>query len=169
MTQQCCENFQGRIAMTSKTLMFNNLVSSFLLIIVICAGSLCASSPAEANSGPTSAAGATDVRGTWSGTFFPKHTNVAAFTITVVISQDAHESLIGSASLNSDCLKDVRLQVTVTGPKVVLAGSNEAGHNITVRGTLDKTGTLLKSTYILNGSATGSCETDNGSGTLAKQ
>ena len=63
----------------------------------------------------------------------------------------------------------MQLQVTVTGSKVVLAGSNEEGHNITVRGTLDKTGTLLKSTYILNGSATGNCETDDGSGDLVKR
>ena len=89
--------------------------------------------------------------------------------MTVVISQDAPGTLIGSASLNSDCLEGVQLQVTVTGSKVVLAGSNEEGHNITLRGTLDNTGTLLKSTYILNGSATGKCETDDGSGTLARQ
>ena len=38
-----------------------------------------------------------------------------------------------------------------------------------MRGTLDKTGTLLKSTYILNGSATGNCETDDGLGTLVKR
>jgi hypothetical protein len=169
MIQQCCENFQGRIAMTSKTL-FNNVVSSFLILIVICAGSICASNLAEAKSGQaTSPAGATDVRGTWSGTFFPKHANVAPFTMTVVINEDAEGSLIGDSSLNSNCLKGVRLKVTVTGSKVVLAGSDEHGDNITVRGTVDKTGTLMKSTYILNGSATGSCETDQGLGTLAKQ
>jgi len=38
-----------------------------------------------------------------------------------------------------------------------------------VRGTVDKTGTLLKASYILNGSATGRCETDNGTGNLAKR
>jgi hypothetical protein len=40
---------------------------------------------------------------------------------------------------------------------------------MTLRGSLDSTGTLLKSTYVLNGSATGGCETDDGTGTLAKQ
>ena len=63
----------------------------------------------------------------------------------------------------------MQLKVTVTGSKVVLAGSNEHGDNITVRGTVDNTGTLMKSTYILNGSATGSCETDDGSGDLVKR
>ena len=156
--------------MTSKTRLFNNLVGSFLLIIVMSAGSLCGASPAEAKSDQAaSAADATDVRGTWSGTFFSKHANVASFAMTVVINQDTHGALIGSASLNSNCLKGVQLQVTVTGPKILLSGSDERGDNITVRGTLDNTATLLKSTYILNGSATGSCETDNGSGTLAKQ
>jgi hypothetical protein len=158
------------MAMTSKTLLFHNLVSSLLLITVIGAGSLCCASPAQAKGGQsTSAAPSTDVTGTWSGTFIPKHANVASFAMTVEISQDSSGTLIGSASLNSDCLKGVQLQVTVTGSKVVLAGSNEAGHNLTVRGTLDKTGTMLKSTYILNGSATGSCETDDGSGDLVKR
>jgi hypothetical protein len=156
--------------MTSKTLLFNKLVSSFLLITVIGIGPICAASLAEAkNEQPTSAAGSTDVTGTWSGTFFSKHANVASFTMTVVIDQDERGALIGSSSLNSDCLKGVQLRVTVTGSKVVLAGSNEEGNNITLRGTVDKTGTLLKSTYILNGSATGTCETDDGSGSLAKR
>ncbi len=156
--------------MTSKTLLFNHLVGAFLLIIVIGAGSVCAAATAEAKNGQSSSATrSTDVTGTWSGTFFSKHANVASFTMTVEISQDTPGILIGSASLNSDCLKGVQLQVTVTGSKVVLAGSNQEGDNITVRGTLDKTGTLLKSTYILNGSATGSCETDGGSGDLVKR
>ena len=51
----------------------------------------------------------------------------------------------------------------------VLAGSDEEGDNITMRGTVDKTGTLLKASYILNGSATGRCETDDGTGNLAKR
>ena len=63
----------------------------------------------------------------------------------------------------------MQLEVTVTGSKVVLAGSDEEGDNITVRGTVDKTGTLLKSSYILNGSATGRCETDTGTGSLARR
>jgi len=112
---------------------------------------------------------ATDMRGTWSGTFFSKHSNVAPFTMTVVINPDSRGHLIGSSSLDSDCLRGVQLEVTVTGSKVVLAGSDQEGDNITVRGTVDKTGALLKATYILNGSATGKCETDVGTGSLARR
>jgi hypothetical protein len=146
-----------------------------LVLLITGAACLYFSTPAEAQGKqPAPPAGsaqpaAADVRGTWSGTFFPKHSNVAPFTMTVVINPDANGRLIGTSTLNSDCLKDVRLEVTVTGANVVLSGSDESGDNITVRGTLDKTGTLLKASYILNGSATGRCETDNGTGNLAKR
>ena len=112
---------------------------------------------------------AADVRGTWSGTFFSKHSNVEPFTMTVVITPNASGHLVGSSSLNSECLKGAQLQVTVTGPKVVLAGSDEEGDSLTVRGTLDSTGTLLTTSYILNGSASGRCETDDGTGNLGKR
>ena len=112
---------------------------------------------------------ASDVRGTWSGTFYSKHKNVAAFTVTIVIDQDDKGKLVGSSSLDADCLKGVQLEVTVTGSRVVLAGSDNDGNNITVRGAIDSTGTLAKVTYILNGSATGRCETDDGTGNLARR
>ena len=89
--------------------------------------------------------------------------------MTVVINLDARGHLVGNSTLNSDCLKWVQLEVTVTGLKVVLAGSDEEGDSMTVRGTVDKTGTLLKANYILNGSASGRCETDDGTGSLAKR
>ena len=89
--------------------------------------------------------------------------------MTVVINPDSRGHLIGSSSLNSECLKGAQLEVTVTGSNIVLAGSDEEGDNMTVRGTVDKTGTLLKASYILNGSATGRCETDDGAGSLAKR
>jgi hypothetical protein len=162
--------------MTSKTFSFHvRLLSLLLLMTMMGAARLSASTPADAQSEQaTSAAGsteqpATEIRGTWSGTFFSKHSNVVPFTMTVVISSDSRGHLVGTSSLNSDCLKDLRLEVTVTGSNVVLAGSDENGDNITVRGTVDKTGTLLKASYILNGSATGRCETDNGTGSLAKR
>src|SRR5712692_1759683 len=155
--------------MTSKTFSFHVLLLSLLLLMTMMgAAYLYASTPADAQSKQaTSAAGAkqqpaAEVRGTWSGTFFSKDSNVAAFTMTVVINPDSGGHLIGSSSLNSDCLKGAQLDVTVTGSKVVLAGSDEEGNNITVRGTVDKTGTLLKSTYIVDGSATGRCETETG-------
>ena len=162
--------------MTSKSFSFHVwLLSLLLLMTMMGAAYLYASTPADAQSKQATSAAeskqqpATEIRGTWSGTFFSKHSNVAPFTMTVVINPDSRGHLIGSSTLNSDCLKDVRLEVTVTGSKVVLAGSDENGDNITVRGTVDKTGTLLKASYILNGSATGRCETDNGTGNLAKR
>ena len=161
--------------MTSKTLLINVLFPSLLLISRVGAGPIYAAAAGNPDGKQTTSAtgstqqAATDVRGTWSGTFFSKHSNVAPFTMTVVITPDSRGHLIGSSSLNSDCLKGAQLEVTVTGSQVVLAGSNEAGDNITVRGTVDNTGTLLKAKYILNGSATGTCETDDGTGTLAKR
>ena len=112
---------------------------------------------------------AVDVKGTWSGTLYSKHSNVVPFTITVEISPDGSGHLIGKSSLSSDCLKGTKLQITVVGSKVVLAGSDDEGDNITVQGTLDASGVLLRSSYILNGSATGKCETDDGTGDLAKR
>ena len=161
--------------MTSKTLVSNILLLLLLLMTTMGAGSLYAAGPSDdQGKQPTSAAGptqqaATDVRGTWSGTFFSKHSNVAPFTMTVVINPNARAHLIGSSTLNSECLRGAQLEVTVTGSTVVLAGSDEEGDDMTVRGTLDSTGTVLTSTYILNGSATGRCETDDGTGSLTKR
>jgi hypothetical protein len=112
---------------------------------------------------------ASDVTGTWSGTFQSDHANVAPFTITVVINPDSRGHLVGNSSLYSDCVKDVNLQVTVNGSKIVLAGSDADGNSLTFRGTIDKTGTLLNLRYIANGSASGKCETDQGSGTMGKR
>jgi hypothetical protein len=151
------------------------LLSVSLLLTMLGATCLYAPSPADAQSKQATSAAdsaqqpATEIRGTWSGTFFSKHSNVAPFTMTVVINPDARGHLIGSSTLNSDCLKGVQLEVVVTGSKVVLAGSDEDGDSITVRGTLDKTGTLLKASYILNGSATGRCETDGGTASFARR
>ena len=112
---------------------------------------------------------ATDVRGTWTGTFSSNHSGVAPFTITVVIDANSNGHLVGTSTLNSRCLKGASLHVTVTGSTVVLAGSDRAGNNMTLRGSLDDTATLLKSAYIFNGSAGGGCETDDGTGTLTKR
>ena len=162
--------------MTNKTFSCRVLFLSFsLLRTMMGAAYLCAPGPAGAQGKQAaSAAGSTqqpaaEIRGTWSGTFFSKHSNVASFTMTVVINPDSRGHLIGSSTLNSDCLKGAHLEITVTGSKVVLAGSDDEGDNITVRGTVDKTSTLLKASYILNGSATGRCETDGGTGSLARR
>lgn len=114
-------------------------------------------------------AASTTVQGTWSGTFTSNSPNTSPFTITVVISPDSRGRLFGAASLVFECIKSHRLQVTQNGSSVVLAGSDAEGDNITFRGTLDSTGTLLNLNYVLNGSASRNCETDNGSGTLGKR
>jgi len=161
--------------MTRKIFSFRVLLFPLLPLMTMIGAACLYAAPADAKSKQaTSAASSTqepaiEIRGTWSGTFFSKHSNVAPFTMTVVINPDSGGHLIGTSTLSSDCLKDVRLEVTVTGSKVVLSGSDESGDNITVRGTVDKTGTLLKASYILNGSATGRCETDDGTGNLAKR
>ncbi len=161
--------------MTSKAFSLNIvLLSSLLLMTMAGAASLYAANPPDQNKQSTSAPGssqkaAADVRGTWSGTFFSHHSHVAPFTMTVVINPDSRGHLIGISTLDSDCLKGAQLQVTVTGSTVVLAGSDPEGDNITVRGTVDSTGAMMKSTYILNGSASGMCETDDGTGTLPKR
>jgi hypothetical protein len=154
--------------MTRKSTAIRILLLSFLVIMGVAL--LFAASPAVTSS-PSGAPqqAAADLRGTWSGTFFSKHANVASFTMTVVIDADARGHLVGSTTLNSDCLKAVQLEVTVTGSKVVLAGSDEEGDSITVRGTVDSTGTLVKASYTLNGSASGRCESDDGTGNLARR
>lgn len=141
--------------MTSTTMPFRALLLPLLSLIAIM--------------GPASVYADTDIRGRWSGTFYSNHSGVDPFTITVVINKDSRARIIGSSTLGSHCLKHASLEVTVTGSTVVLAGSDEEGDNMTVRGSLDDTGTLLNSTYILNGSPTGGCETDDGTGTLAKR
>jgi hypothetical protein len=143
-----------------------------LLLVTVGAASLCSARPADDQNKPSSSAQrtATDFTGTWSGTFLSKHADVAPFTMTVVFTHDADGHLTAASTLDSNCLKkDVRLEVTVKGSQVTLAGSDEEGDDITVRGTVDGTGTMLKANYIINGSASGRCETDDGTGNLAKR
>ena len=105
--------------------------------------------------------------GTWQGTF-SSH-NFASFPVTLVINQGVGVKLTGAVNLGSPCLRNANLQVTVNGSSVVLAGSSAGGDSITFNGTLDSAGTQLDMKYILNASASGKCETDDGAGTLDKQ
>jgi len=162
--------------MTTKTLPFKVVFCSFLLLMVVMgAGSGYALSVGASQEAQHFAASASteeavvDVKGTWSGTFSSKNPEMGSFKMTVVITSDSNGDLVGSATLSSRCLKRAQLKVTVEQSKVVLAGSDEQGDSITVRGTVDKTGTILSSTYIQDGSATGRCEPDDGTGTLTKQ
>lgn len=150
---------------------FSSVLSLSLLLAVLFfqATSLAESQGDHLQSVTESQQTATGVTGIWSGTFYSKHSNVAPFTITVVISADSSGHLVGNSTLNSECLKGAPLHVTLSGPNVVLAGSDPEGDNITVRGTLDSTSTQMATTYILNGSATGKCETDDGTGSLGKR
>lgn len=91
------------------------------------------------------------------------------FTITIVITSDANGYLVGKSNLESKCVKGITLQVTTSGSNVVLAGSDDDGDNLTLRGTLDQAGTLMNMRYIANGSASGRCETDQGAGTMGKR
>ena len=146
-------------------LLFHRPPSSFAALLILVGATYISASGQTGVKQPSAA----DVRGTWSGTFFSKHNNVTSFTITVVISPDSSGHLVGNSSLSSDCLKNARLQVTFSGSQLVLSGRDDSGDNITLRGMLDTTSSMLKTSYILNGSATGRCETDNGTGNLAKR
>lgn len=86
-----------------------------------------------------------------------------------MISANSTGHLIGESSLVSACLDNHRLEVTVTGSNIVLAGSDARGDTVTFRGTIDSTGTLLTLDYIINGSASARCEIDNGKGTMGKR
>ena len=110
-----------------------------------------------------------DVAGTWSGTFQSKHANMSPFTVTMVIATNADGELLATASLSSNCVSDTVLHVTFEGSKVVLAGSDSDGNSITFRGALDSSTTLLQMGYILNGSASGRCELDEGDGSMGKR
>lgn len=113
-----------------------------------------------------------DIRGPFSGDFQSRHSDARPFTIRGPIDLDARGRKIHKARVTSDCLKnlkDVDLEVTVNGSNFTAAGSNADG-NVTLRGTVDATGTLLNiSQYIINGSPSGGCEVDTGTGNLRKQ
>ncbi len=110
------------------------------------------------------------VQGTWSGTFRSKHTHIAPFTLALVITPDMHGHLVNKSGLTSYCLlRDVDLHVIVNGSDAVLAGTDEVGNTVTFHGTIDKTGRVLTLNYVTNGSASGKCETDDGTAYLEKQ
>jgi hypothetical protein len=78
--------------------------------------------------------------------------------------------VIDTSGLTSYCLlRDVDLHVIVKGSNAVLAGTDEVGNTITFDGTIDKTGTVLTLNYVTNGSATGKCESDDGTAYLEKR
>ena len=141
----------------------------FWIVVLLCAFMigvpLLQASPQQNNAAQPAA----NLIGTWSGTFLSQHENVEPFTITVVIDRDAKGNLVGSADLSSDCVKATKLQVTVNGSNISMAGSDEDGANITFHGTIDSSGTVLDLRYIVNGSSSGRCESDNGTGNMGRR
>ena len=140
-------------------------VTRFLFGILFFAGVISAPLSLAATAQP----GSDEVTGTWSGTFQSTHPETSPFTITIVVAPEADGHLVGNASLASDCFKDGALQVTVKSSTVVFAGSDAEGNNITFRGALDDSRTLLKMHYVVNGSASARCESDEGEGSLVKR
>jgi hypothetical protein len=157
--------------MTHKTISPILSVRSLLLLMAILVAGSSGTLGLAPFGQPASAAeaGDADVRGTWSGNLVSKHTEVTSFTMRVVITQDADGNLLGQSTISSNCLQRAKLQVRVQGSKIVLAGSDEQGDSITLRGRVDDSGAVVKFTYILDGSATGRCETDDGIGSLTRQ
>ena len=110
------------------------------------------------------------LQGTWIGTFRSKHAHIAPFTLTLLIDSNMLGHIIGPSGLTSYCLlKNADLQVITDGSRTVLAGTDPNGNTLTFDGTVDDTGTVLDLNYWANGSATGNCETDDGTAHLVKQ
>ena len=59
--------------------------------------------------------------------------------------------------------------MTVKGSNVLLAGSDAKGDTVSFKGTINSSGTLMTLSYTINGSPSGRCEIDNGTGTMGKQ
>jgi len=116
--------------------------------------------------GAAAAGNTSPLVGTWQGRFSSR--NFASFPVTLIINQGVGVKLAGAVNLGSPCLRSANLQVSVSGPDVVLAGSDANGDSISFKGTVDSAGTQLTMTYVLNASASGKCETDDGTGTLDK-
>ena len=113
------------------------------------------------------AQGQSRAAGNWSGQF-SSH-NFASFPVSIAITQDANGNLHGKASMAHPCIKAGTLIVTVVNNNIVLGGSDADGDTITFRGTIDTAGTLLDLSFVLNGSPSARCETDQGNGSMEKQ
>jgi hypothetical protein len=143
----------------------NRLTFSLSLLVALCLTSVIGTESVRAGSANQNEWSGT----TWSGTFQSQHTGASPFTMTVVINLGPDGNLVGTTSSAADCFTDATLQVTLKGSRVVLAGSDAEGNNITFRGYLDSSGTILNLNYILNSSASGRCESDDGAGNLVKR
>ena len=104
--------------------------------------------------------------GTWTGRL-SSH-NYESFPVTLVVTKTGTGTLHGAVNQISRCLKDATLVFSANGSNVVLAGTDSEGDTVTLRGAVDDAGTTLMLNYIVNGSASARCETDQGEGTLDK-
>ena len=111
--------------------------------------------------------GSSALTGTWTGRLSSR--NFESFPVTLIINKTGTGKLRGAVNLISRCLKDATLEITMNGSNVVLAGSDPEGDTVTLNGTIDSAGTVLTLKYIVNGSMSAKCETDEGEGTLDKQ
>jgi hypothetical protein len=147
-----------------RTVMKKFTVRVALLLLILAPFGTAGSSVIQAGTG--AATNPPSLAGTWQGRFSSR--NFASFPVTLIINQAVGVKLTGAVNLGSPCLRNANLQVTVSGLNVVLSGSGPKGDSITFKGTVDSAGTQLTMTYILNASASGKCETDDGAGTLDK-
>jgi hypothetical protein len=104
--------------------------------------------------------------GSWSGRFSSQ--NFASFPVSIAITQDVHGNLGGKASIVHPCISNSTLIVTIVGANIVLGGSDPEGDTITFRGTIDPTGKVLDLSFVINGSPSARCETDQGKGVMGK-
>ncbi len=103
--------------------------------------------------------------GKWSGAVSSR--NFASFVVTIDISAESKAHVLGDGS---PCFTEADLMVTSSGSNAVtIVGRSKAGENLTFKGTIDSSGKQLDLTYIVNGSGSARCETDQGAGTLDKQ
>ena len=113
------------------------------------------------------AQGQSRAKGNWSGRF-SSH-NFASFPVSIAITEGANGHLHGEANMAHPCMKAGKLIVTIIGNSIVLGGSDADGDTITFNGTIDRAGTLLDLGFVLNGSPSARCETDQGKGSMEKQ
>lgn len=143
--------------MTSKMLTFAGRRSPFLLWLVLLAMAVSTIALAQGQSRGV---------GNWSGQF-SSH-NFASFPVSITITQDASGRLHGKSNMAHPCVKQSTLIVTIVGNNIVLGGSDAEGDTITFNGTIDPAGTLLDLSFVLNGSPSARCETDQGKGSMGK-
>ena len=133
----------------------------------ISACSLCVLAILTAGWSPRQSAVPSRFAGVWHGTLSSR--NYASVPVTLIINQGLDVKLTGAVNLISPCIRNADLDVTTTSSTIVLAGTDSEDDTITFKGSLNDDATQMAMSYILNGSPSGDCETDDGSGTLTRK